>query len=95
MAPEVVKQTAYTLKADIWSLGCLIVEMFTGSHPHPNCTQLQAIFKIGGSGEAKPDIPPNASKDVRVFLERTFEIEHEKRPSADELLKFAFCAPKA
>jgi len=95
MAPEVVKQTAYTRKADIWSLGCLIVEMFTGSHPHPNCTQLQAIFKIGGSGDAKPDIPPNVSKDVRVFLERTFEIEHEKRPSADDLLKFAFCAPKA
>ena len=50
MAPEVVRQTAYTKKADIWSLGCLIVEMFTGSHPHPNCTQLQAIFKIGGAG---------------------------------------------
>lgn len=95
MAPEVVKQTAYTRKADIWSLGCLIVEMFTGSHPHPNCTQLQAIFKIGGSGDAKPDIPPGASNEVRDFLESTFEIEHEKRPTADDLLKFAFCAPKA
>jgi mitogen-activated protein kinase kinase kinase len=29
-----------------------------------------------------------------MFLERTFEIEHEKRPSADELLSYAFCAPK-
>ncbi|KAG8630056.1 hypothetical protein KVT40_001675 [Elsinoe batatas] len=90
MAPEVVKQTAYTRKADIWSLGCLIVEMMTGSHPHPNCTQLQAIFKIGGSGEARPDIPARASKEVRAFLERTFEIEHEKRPTADELLTFDF-----
>ncbi|GAB7349206.1 hypothetical protein MBLNU459_g8132t1 [Dothideomycetes sp. NU459] len=95
MAPEVVKQTAYTRKADIWSLGCLIVEMFTGSHPHPNCTQLQAIFKIGNSSEARPDIPENASAEAKEFLERTFEIEHEKRPSADELLKYAFCAPKA
>ncbi|PNS17015.1 hypothetical protein CAC42_4979 [Sphaceloma murrayae] len=90
MAPEVVKQTAYTRKADIWSLGCLIVEMMTGSHPHPNCTQLQAIFKIGGSGEARPDIPATATKEVRTFLERTFEIEHEKRPTADELLGFEF-----
>lgn len=46
MAPEVVKQTSYTRKADIWSLGCLIVEMFTGSHPFPDFSQMQAIFKV-------------------------------------------------
>lgn len=96
MAPEVVRQTAYTKKADIWSLGCLIVEMFTGSHPHPNCTQLQAIFKIGGSGmnaeNARPDLPEVASEDAKDFLRKTFEIEHEKRPSAEELMKYQFCA---
>ncbi|KAF2839676.1 mitogen-activated protein kinase [Patellaria atrata CBS 101060] len=95
MAPEVVKQTAYTRKADIWSLGCLIVEMFTGSHPHPNCTQLQAIFKIGGSADASPTIPDNASDDAKAFLKRTFENDHEKRPTADELLLSPFCNPKA
>ncbi|KAF2162384.1 hypothetical protein M409DRAFT_27392 [Zasmidium cellare ATCC 36951] len=94
MAPEVVRQTAYTKKADIWSLGCLIVEMFTGSHPHPNCTQLQAIFKIGGSGNnadnARPDMPDSASEDAKEFLKQTFEIEHEKRPSAEELIQSKF-----
>lgn len=99
MAPEVVRQTAYTKKADIWSLGCLIVEMFTGSHPHPNCTQLQAIFKIGGSAgnadNARPDLPEVASEDAKEFLRRTFEIEHEKRPSAQELMEYAFCEVKA
>ena len=90
MAPEVVRQTAYTRKADIWSLGCLVVEMFTGSHPHPNCTQLQAIFKIGGSGDASPTIPDNAGADARTFLAKTFLIDHEKRPSADELLASPF-----
>jgi mitogen-activated protein kinase kinase kinase len=96
MAPEVVRQTAYTKKADIWSLGCLIVEMFTGSHPHPNCTQLQAIFKIGGAPEnARPEIPAQASAAARDFLRRTFEIEHELRPSAAELAGLEFCAAKA
>lgn len=97
MAPEVVRQTAYTRKADIWSLGCLIVEMFTGSHPHPSCTQLQAIFKIGSAerpNDARPEMPESCSPEARAFLEKTFEIEHEKRPSADELLTYAFCAPK-
>jgi mitogen-activated protein kinase kinase kinase len=100
MAPEVVRQTAYTKKADIWSLGCLIVEMFTGSHPHPNCTQLQAIFKIGGAGgsiseNARPDLPDTASDEAKEFLRKTFEMEHEKRPSAEELMGYAFCAVKA
>lgn len=89
MAPEVVKQTAYTRKADIWSLGCLIVEMFTGAHPFPNCSQLQAIFQIGGSG-AKPSTPENASEEGKLFLTQTFEIDYEKRPSADELLTSPF-----
>jgi serine/threonine protein kinase len=46
MAPEVVKQTAYTRKADIWSVGCLVVEMLTGEHPWAQLSQMQAIFKV-------------------------------------------------
>ena len=89
MAPEVVKQTSYTRKADIWSLGCLIVEMFTGTHPFPNCSQLQAIFQIGNSS-AKPTTPDKASEEGKAFLSKTFETDHEKRPSADELLLMPF-----
>lgn len=43
MAPEVVKQTSYTRKADIWSLGCLVVEMISGQHPWANLNQMQAL----------------------------------------------------
>ena len=89
MAPEVVKQTSHTRKADIWSLGCLIVEMYTGNHPFPNFNQMQAMFQIGVSS-ARPSAPENASEEGKEFLGRTFEIDHEKRPSADELLLSPF-----
>ncbi|KAL2019533.1 hypothetical protein VTK56DRAFT_9567 [Thermocarpiscus australiensis] len=92
MAPEVVKQTSYTRKADIWSLGCLVVEMMTGTHPFPDCTQLQAIFKIGGA-KATPTIPDHASDEAKQFLAQTFEIDHNKRPSADELMLSPFLTP--
>ncbi|KAL1868433.1 hypothetical protein VTK73DRAFT_3672 [Phialemonium thermophilum] len=92
MAPEVVKQTSYTRKADIWSLGCLVVEMMTGTHPFPDCTQLQAIFKIGGS-KAAPTIPDHASDEAKQFLQQTFEIDHNKRPSADDLMLSPFLVP--
>ncbi|KAI9882633.1 MAG: hypothetical protein M1823_005621 [Watsoniomyces obsoletus] len=94
MAPEVVKQTSYTRKADIWSLGCLVVEMFTGNHPYPDCSQLQAIFKIGDS-KASPTLPTDASEEAKTFLRQTFEIDHNKRPSADELLLSPFLNPIA
>lgn len=46
MAPEVVKQTIYTSKADIWSVGCLVVEMLTGTHPWAELDQMQAFFRV-------------------------------------------------
>ncbi|KAJ3528972.1 hypothetical protein NMY22_g9190 [Coprinellus aureogranulatus] len=92
MAPEVVKQTKHTKKADIWSVGCLIVEMLTGEHPWAQLTQMQAIFKIGSS--AKPAIPSDVSPEAQDFLERTFEINHEARPPANELLQHPWIAVK-
>lgn len=90
MAPEVVKQTSHTAKADIWSLGCLIVEMFTGNHPWMELTQMQAIFKvccddwyssltnvaaqIGSAKDARPAIPSDFSADGQAFLDLTFKM---------------------
>jgi mitogen-activated protein kinase kinase kinase len=92
MAPEVVKQSGHTRKADIWSVGCLVVEMLTGEHPWATLTQMQAIFKIGSS--AKPAIPSDISTDAQDFLQRTFELDQEARPSAAELLQHAWIGKK-
>lgn len=109
MAPEVVKQTAYTKKADIWSVGCLIVEMLTGDHPYPQLSQMQAIFKVSSlplraslyrclprraqiGMSAKPSIPPDISPEAENFLQLTFELNHEARPAAADLLKHPWVA---
>ena len=91
MAPEVVKQTTYTKKADIWSVGCLIVEMFTGKHPFPDFSQMQAIFKIGT--HITPQIPEWCTLEAKDFLVKTFEIDYDKRPDAIELLSDSFLNP--
>lgn len=90
MAPEVVRQTGQSIKSDIWSVGCLIVEMFTGSRPFPSMTTLQTLFAVGSQGE-KPKIPESASADAKRFLELCFEVDQNKRPTATELLKEPFC----
>ncbi|KAG2134409.1 Pkinase-domain-containing protein [Suillus bovinus] len=92
MAPEVVKQTAHTSAADIWSVGCLVVEMLTGEHPWAQLTQMQAIFKIGQS--AKPAIPSDISSEAQDFLTKTFDLDHSARPSAGELLQHPWIVVK-
>ncbi|KAH0846985.1 putative MAPKK kinase [Fonsecaea pedrosoi] len=94
MAPEVVRQSGQSLKSDIWSVGCLVVEMFTGSRPFPSMTTLQTLFAVGSNNE-KPSIPEHASEDAKRFMGKTFEVDHEKRPGADELLKERFLLPTA
>jgi serine/threonine protein kinase len=46
MAPEVVKGTSYTHKVDIWSVGCLVVEMITGLQPWAPLKPEQVIYKV-------------------------------------------------
>lgn len=94
MAPEVVRQSGQSLKSDIWSVGCLVVEMFTGSRPFPDMTTLQTLFAVGSNNE-KPTIPDHASEDAKRFMNKTFEADHEKRPGADELLREKFLLPMA
>lgn len=85
MAPEVVKQAATTEKTDIWSTGCVVIEMFTGRHPFPDFSQMQAIFKIGTS--TAPEIPSWATDESKSFLEKTFLLDYKKRPGAADLLQ--------
>jgi mitogen-activated protein kinase kinase kinase len=108
MAPEIVKQTSYTSKADIWSVGCLVVEMLTGTHPWAELTQMQAIFRVSNllfigdfteltlqiGSMAKPATPSDISPEAADFLRMTFEIDHNARPTASELLQHPFIAPK-
>jgi mitogen-activated protein kinase kinase kinase len=47
MAPEVIhSQEGYSAKIDIWSLGCVVLEMFAGKRPWSNDEAFVAMFKV-------------------------------------------------
>ncbi|CAL5053402.1 unnamed protein product [Urochloa decumbens] len=89
MAPEVVNpKKTYGTAADIWSLGCTILEMLTRQIPYPDMEWTQALYTIG-RGEA-PAIPSNLSKDARDFISQCAKPNPEDRPSASKLLEHPF-----
>lgn len=94
MAPEMVDTTqGYSAKVDIWSLGCVVLEMFAGKRPWSNFEVVAAMFKIGKSKTAPPipeDTLPLISKSGREFLDDCFMIDPERRPTADKLLSHPF-----
>ncbi|KAH7654736.1 Mitogen-activated protein kinase kinase kinase protein [Dioscorea alata] len=89
MAPEVVNpKSSYGPAADIWSLGCTVLEMLTRQVPYPNLEWPQAFYKIG-QGE-KPPIPNILSRDARDFIQKCVQFNPDDRPTASELMEHPF-----
>ncbi|ODQ66019.1 kinase-like protein [Nadsonia fulvescens var. elongata DSM 6958] len=100
MAPEVIhnvvhnEKQGYSAKVDIWSLGCVVLEMFAGRRPWSNDEAIGAMYKLGKTRLAPPipeDTLPYVLKKDKDFLDLCFTIDPELRPTANELLMNSFC----
>lgn len=63
MAPEVVSSVGYSAKVDIWSLGCVVLEMFAGRRPWSKIEAMGAIYRLGNLKQAPP-IPDDVSENI-------------------------------
>ncbi len=90
MAPEVITGVGYGRRADIWSLGCTVIEMMTGRHPWPDVdNQWTAMHQIASKQEGPPR-PKDCSEMASDFLSRCFTYDPASRPTASELLQHPF-----
>uniref|UniRef100_A0A3B4Y6J0 Mitogen-activated protein kinase kinase kinase 3 n=1 Tax=Seriola lalandi dorsalis TaxID=1841481 RepID=A0A3B4Y6J0_SERLL len=88
MSPEVISGEGYGRKADVWSLGCTVVEMLTEKPPWAEYEAMAAIFKIA-TQPTNPLLPSHTSDQARDFIRCIF-VEAKHRPSAEELLRHPF-----
>ncbi|KAF4666397.1 ATP binding [Perkinsus olseni] len=74
-------------KGDIWSLGCLAIEMLTGTHPRYTTTLHQDISDIIALDDsAIPHIPSEVSDTGRDFIARCLQRNPHLRPLTKELM---------
>ena len=89
MPPETITQSVVSRRSDIWSVGATAIEPLDGRPPWSNLNTVTALFQIANP-TAKVPIPAGLSPQCAAFLERCFQRDPKKRPTASELLDDPF-----
>ncbi|KAL9228656.1 hypothetical protein vseg_004211 [Gypsophila vaccaria] len=93
MAPEVVRGESQGYESDVWSIGCTVIEMFSGV-PAWRDNGARTLYRIGYSGEV-PEYPARVPDLGRDFLDKCLAREPGRRWRCDQLLQHPFLLPAA
>ncbi|KAF7310843.1 MAP kinase kinase kinase [Mycena chlorophos] len=95
MAPEVIntQKKGYNSKIDIWSIGCVVLEMWAGTRPWTGDEMVAVMFKLFQSKQPPP-VPEGLvlTQQADDFRLKCFAINPEERPTAAELRRHSYLA---
>ena len=84
MSPEICAAEKYTLKSDIWSLGCIIYELCSRDPPFNAKTHFQLVQKIK-EGKVAP-LPDMYSTELNQVIKDCLRVNPDRRPDTIQLL---------
>mmetsp|Transcript_25523 Transcript_25523/g.59433 ORF Transcript_25523/g.59433 Transcript_25523/m.59433 type:complete len:475 (+) Transcript_25523:286-1710(+) len=93
MAPEVIQQeNGYGRKADIWSLGCTVLEMATAEKPWGDRAFDNVMYAMRhiGMSDATPPIPKELDSVGQSFISGCVQRCATNRPRTQDLLRHEF-----
>mmetsp|Transcript_14879 Transcript_14879/g.41427 ORF Transcript_14879/g.41427 Transcript_14879/m.41427 type:complete len:526 (+) Transcript_14879:177-1754(+) len=90
MAPEVIRESHYDGRADVWSLGITCIEMAEGAPPHANLHPLRAIFVIPTKPAPTLADPDNWSPEMLDFVRACCRKDASQRRDSASLSTLPF-----
>ena len=90
MAPEIIMSLGATRYSDIWSIGCTIIEMFSGQPPYSDKKNAMSVLNCICKNNEPPKIPEGMSELLRDFVEKCLVFEPAKRFNVYELKRHPF-----
>jgi serine/threonine-protein kinase len=88
MAPEQVRGRAIDTRTDIYSLGIVMYELYTGRPPYKEQDHMATLFKhVEGNAPPAKEKNPEISDELNRIIMRAIHVNPEERyQSVDELL---------
>ena len=77
MSPELISQSKYNKKTDIWSLGITAIEFAEGEPPFANIHPVRAMFMIKNNPPKGLTKPEKWSQDFQLFVEKCLLLDPE------------------
>jgi serine/threonine protein kinase len=69
ISPEVIQSQPYGLQTDLWSLGCILYALLTGTPPFECATVQETLFKIkSGKFKLSEEFSPEANDLISKLL---------------------------
>lgn len=96
MAPEVMEQSGYDYKADIWSFGITLLELAHGHAPFARLPPMKVLLMTLQNppptleDSNTPDHKKHFSKHMRELVAKCLQKDPSQRPSASQLLEHRF-----
>lgn len=90
MAPEVIAEEPYGVKADVFSFGIVLLEIITLEYPYDCLTIAQGswdTFDTAIVDGLRPPIPDDLPLSLKRLIERCWANDPVKRPSMDQVIE--------
>eukprot|EP00756_Hemistasia_phaeocysticola_P006310 Hpha_TRINITY_DN13768_c0_g2::TRINITY_DN13768_c0_g2_i1::g.142416::m.142416 len=88
MAPEVITETGHGAPADVWSIGCTVIEMLEAKPPWHGLTPMQAMHRIA-KGQL-PTLPASYTPDMQAFIKACLQKDAKQRLKVRDLRDLAW-----
>ena len=88
MAPEVIRFSNYTEKADVFSFGIIMSELMNRKPPYFGVDKKQVAVKVAGSESYRPSIPNNCPAEWSKLMIKCWAHAPTNRPNFNEIIEY-------